>query len=411
MQAPAASIDRSTDTSPLPFLEFLTLIAALMALAALGIDSMLPALGDIATHLGVARVGDRPLVITTFVVGLGVGQLIHGPLTDRFGRRPVMIAGLGGFVAAMLLCAVADSFALLLAARFAGGLACAAARVVTVALVRDCFSGRAMARVNSLAFMTFMIVPILAPTLGQVVMLVGSWRTIFVVVAGIALAVLIWFARRMPETHVADSRQPLSFSRIGAGWRVVLGDRLSIGYALAATAMQGAIFGYLSSIQPIMELVFKRPEWLAGVFAISAGLMAVANLANARIVMLLGMRRIAHGALIAMLAVSIIAAAVSRAGAETLPVFVALQGISMASFSLAGSNMSTLAMENMGRIAGTASSVQGFLAITLGAVFGTLIGRAFDGTTMPLHVGFALTAMVALAITAWVERGRLFRTA
>ena len=397
------------NTPPLRLIEFVPLIASLMALGALGIDTMLPALPDIATRLGVDAIVDAPLILTIFIVGLGIGQLIHGPLTDRFGRRPVLICGLIGYIVGNLLAGLASSFELLLAARFVSGLSIASSRVVTIALIRDGFSGRAMAQVTSLAFMVFMAAPIIAPSIGQAILLVGSWRLIFEVIAGGALLSLIWFAWRMPETLRPENRSPLSARAIASGWWRTISDRYSLGYTIAAIICQGAIFGYLSSIQPIMQRVFHHPQWLGAVFAASAGTMAAANLLNSRIVMRIGMRRISQTALVLMILSSASGLLSARLGQETLVTFVVLQAITMACFGLATSNMSAMAMENMGPIAGVASSVQGFCSITLGALIGWAIGRMFDGSTGPLHTGFLIAGVCGLAIAAVVERGRLFR--
>lgn len=398
----------TTDQPPLPFPEFVALVATLLALTALGIDTMLPALPDLARRLGVDPVAQAPLVLTVFVVGLGIGQLVHGPLTDRLGRRPVLIAGLAGYALCNLLAGLSGSFAMLLVARFVAGLSIAASRVVTIALIRDCFSGRAMARVTSLAFMVFMAVPIVAPTLGQAILLVGSWRLIFETIGAAALLTLAWFAWRMPETLRPENRVPLSLSATVSGWRQTAGDRYSLGYTLAAGLAQGAIFGYLGSIQPIMDHTFHRPAWLGIVFAASAVTMAAANLLNSRIVLRIGMRRISQVALVVMIASAALGLLLGRMGGEPLLTFVVVQAVTMAGFGLATSNMSAMAMENMGGVAGTASSLQGFVGITMGAVIGAGIGQAFDGSTVPMHAGFLVAGIVGLAITAWVERGRLF---
>jgi DHA1 family bicyclomycin/chloramphenicol resistance-like MFS transporter len=259
--------------------------------------------------------------------------------------------------------------------------------------------------------MVFMAVPIIAPAFGQLVLMVGSWRLIFAVIAAAALAVCVWFMVRMPETLAVEDRVPLVPRRLLANWRHVLTDRLSLGYALAAMVLQGSLFGYLNSIQPIMERVFARPELLAIVFAGSAGMMAVANLLNSRIVMRVGTRRISQAATVTLILASIINLAVAGAGLETLWTFAVLQAVTMASFGLATSNFSAMAMQNMGAIAGTASSVQGFLGVTGGTLIGALIGRAFDGTATPLHVGFLIAGLLAFGIVAIVERGRLFQPA
>ena len=274
--------------APLAMAEFIALVASLMAMVALGIDTMLPALPAIGGALDVTNANDRQFVITIFGAGFGIAHLIHGPLADRYGRRPVLIVSLIGYVAMNLLAAIAKDFTLLLIARFLGGAAVAATRVATIAMVRDCFSGRTMARIMSLTFMVFMAVPVIAPALGAAILVFGDWRTIFWVIAAAALIVLAWVMLRLPETLAPADRRAIEPAQILAGWRTVLTDRLSLGYTLAGTALTGALYGYLGSIEPIMEVTFDRPGLLTLIFATSAGTMAVANLGNAAAVMRLG---------------------------------------------------------------------------------------------------------------------------
>ncbi|RIA37656.1 DHA1 family bicyclomycin/chloramphenicol resistance-like MFS transporter [Hephaestia caeni] len=397
------------DAPPLGFREFVALVAALMALTALGIDSMLPALPAIGDALGVKTANERQLVITAFLIGFGVAQLAHGPLADRFGRKPVLGVALAAYVIANFVAAFSASFELLLIARFIGGTAIAASRVVTVALVRDCYSGRAMARVMSLAFIVFMAAPVLAPTVGQTILLFGSWRLIFAMIGVISAGVLLWFWMRMPETLHPIDRMPLSFRRLAGGWRMTITDRWSLGYTLASTALMGALYGFINSVQQIVFDVFDAPKLLVLVFAITASTMAVANFLNSRIVMVVGTRRISHSALVGLILLSGLHLVVALAGWETLATFAVIQALTMGCFGLATSNFSAMAMENMGAIAGTASSVQGFTTVTVGALIGAGIGQAFDGTTVPLFLGFFVAGLIALAIVALVERGRLFR--
>ncbi|CAN5465120.1 multidrug effflux MFS transporter [soil metagenome] len=406
-QAPASA--PRPEGAPIRFGEFVALIAAMMASGSIGIDSMLPALTTIGTDLHAPNPADYPLVVTVFLIGFGCAQLAYGPLADRYGRRPIFIATLLVYVLANLICTVSHSFALLLFARFFGGVAIASSRVIATALVRDCFAGRAMARVSSLAYMVFMAAPIIAPALGQAILLIGSWRTIFATIACLAAVVLVWFTWRMPETLRPQDRTSLSFRQLGKSWLQTVSDRQSVGYTLATTALQGALFGYINSIQPIMDKVFGRADLLALVFAGSAGTMALANLLNSRIVMRVGMRRISHTALTVLIVTSTLNLAIEHFGAESLLSFAVLQAVTMACFGLSTSNFSAMAMDKMGSIAGTASSVQGFVGMTVGALVGALIGRAFDGTTTGLHGGFFITGVIALAIVAITERGRLFR--
>jgi DHA1 family bicyclomycin/chloramphenicol resistance-like MFS transporter len=337
--------------------------------------------------------------------------LIHGPLADRYGRRTVLLWSLGLYAVANVACALAGSFTLLLAARALGGAVIAAARVATIALVRDCYHGRAMARVMSIAFMVFMIVPILAPTFGWTVLQFGNWRAIFWTIAVLSLGVFVWFYLRMPETLAPGNTLPITPGRILGDWWQTLVDRNSLGYTLASTALMGALYGYLNSIQQIMADVFHRPTLLALIFATTSVTMAACNLLNSRIVMRLGTRLISHGALSILILVSLVHLFAIEIGFETLVSFAIFQALTLGCFGLATSNFSAMAMENMGRIAGTASSVQGFLSVTVGAVLGALIGQAFNGTTVPLVGGFLLAGLAALVAILITERGRLFRPA
>lgn len=397
--------------APIGFHEFVALIASLIALGALGVDAMLPALPAIGEALRVPTENGRQYVIGAFSLGFGFGQLVHGPLSDRYGRRRVLLIALTGYVTANLACAAAGSFALLLAARVIGGAIIASTRVATVAIVRDCYAGRAMAKVMSTAAMVFMIVPVLAPTFGQGVLMFGDWRAIFAVIAGITVVVGLWFAIRMPETLDPADRTPITPARLLESATLVLRDRWSLGYMLASGVLLGGLYGYLNSVQQIMADTFGRPRLLTVVFAVTAGTMAVANLMNSRLVLRLGTRLISHSAVVVMIATTALHLALSWAGLETIWVFAGLQAVTMGCFGLAASNFSAMAMANMGHIAGTASSVQGFVSVVIGVLLGAVIGQAFDGTTRPLAAGFLLAGVAALVLVAITERGRLFRPA
>ncbi|MET0310066.1 MAG: multidrug effflux MFS transporter [Sphingomonas sp.] len=401
---------QSANRAPLAFGEFVTLIAAMMALTALGIDSMLPALPAIGDSLGVTQANHRQFVITAYLLGFAVAQLGYGPLSDRYGRRPVLLIALSSFVLTSAVAAISGSFMLLLIARAAMGTAAAGARVVTIALVRDCFAGRAMARVMSLAFIVFMAAPIFAPTFGQAVLSAGgSWRMIFWGVAAAATAVVLWFWLRMPETLAPDARQSLRPSRIVGDYGLVLRDRNAVGYTIAASLLSGALFGFIGSVQQVMADVFHRPQLLTLVFACVASTMALGSFLNSRIVMKLGTRMISHSALAALTLIAAIHLGIVLTGFESLGSFIVLQALMMACFGLATSNFSAMAMEKMGEIAGTASSLQGFVTTLVGALIGAQIGQSFDGTTIPLYSGFLLMGAAAFVVVAVTERGRLFR--
>jgi len=388
--------------------EMTAMLAGLMALNAFAIDAMIPALPDIGRSLDVARENDRQLVVIAYFLGFASTQLLWGPLADRFGRKPILGAGivLYGFFA--LLCAFAGTFALLIAGRVAMGASAAVTRVLVVAMVRDLFEAEAMARVMSLVFMTFMLVPVLAPNIGQLILLFAPWRAIFIVLAGYAAAMLIWSWMRLPETLHPEYRRSLKWSEMRGAVVETLRERQSLGYTLATTVSFSALVAYISSIQQIVFDAFGEGRFIGLVFASIAAPMALASWLNSRFVGRFGLRRVGHGAAAAFAVVTAIHAGIALAGNESLPVFILLQSLTMCCFAFTSSNLGTLAMEHMAHIAGTASSVQGVVGTVGAALIGFAIGQQFDGTPLPFLVGTAGCAAGGFLLIVLTEPRCLF---
>jgi len=391
------------------FAEFVCLIAVMMAMNALAIDAMLPALPHIGEDLGVVNENTRQWVITAYLLGFGGAQLFYGPLADRFGRRPILFIGIGLYVGFSILAAFAHSFEWLILSRIGMGLGSAATRVLAVSIVRDRYSGRTMARVMSLSFLVFLGVPILAPTVGQLIMLVAPWRWIFGFFALFGGSFLLWAALRLPETLHPEDRMPINVQRIAGAFGQALSSRIGMGYTLAMTAISGALFAFINSSQQIFFDVFKSPGLFTTVFAMVAGGIALASVLNSRMVEKLGSRLIAHTALFGFIGFSLLHAAIAYAGHDSLWVFAALQACKMFCFGFIAGNFGSMAMEPMGHIAGTAASAQGFISTIGGALLGFWIGQHFDGTTVPMTVGFAALGVVALLLVLVAEKGRLFK--
>ena len=387
--------------------EIVAMLAGLMALNAFAIDAMIPALPAIGTDLGVTADNDRQLVVVAYMFGFGSTQLLWGPLADRFGRKPVLALGILLYVVFAFLCAFAWSFPLLIAGRIAMGASAAVTRVLVVTMVRDLFEGEEMARTMSLVFMVFMLVPVLAPTVGQGILLVGPWRAIFGVLGVYGVLMALWSWRRLPETLHPEYRRTLQMGEIGRAMWATLTERQSLGYTVALTLTFGALTAYIASIQQIIFDAFDAPGAIGIAFAAIAAPMALASWLNARVVGTYGMRRVGHGGAIVFAAISLVHLLVAMAGFETLAVFIILQGLAMAAFAFVSSNFSTLAMEHMGEIAGTASSVQGVIGTVGGATIGLGIGRAFDGTALPFLIGMTACATLALVAVIATEPKRL----
>lgn len=399
--------DRPDRTAP-GFTEFVAMVASLMAMTALAIDAMLPALPAIGEALNVAEDNDRQLVIGALLIGFGLAQIVHGPLSDRFGRRPLLVGGLGLYAASSVVAAFAQSFELLLAARFCQGIAVAATRVLAISIVRDLYVGRKMAQVMSFAMMVFMAVPVLAPLFGEIILAFASWRWIFWMFAAIGIGVGLWIGWRLPETLDPEDRLPLTPARIWRGWRHTVTERKSLGYMLASAMLSGALFGFINSIQQVMYDTFDRPDMLVPAFAMIASAMSAASLLNSRIVLRLGTRMVSHSALLAFIGFAAAGAFMAYTGNKSLWVFLVLLSANMGAFGLCGANFGAMAMEEMGAIAGTASSVQGAVGVVAGAMIGGGIGQMYDGTTLPLSLGFLVCGSLALVSVLATERGRLF---
>jgi DHA1 family bicyclomycin/chloramphenicol resistance-like MFS transporter len=389
--------------------EFVAFVAAMMAVNALGVDLMLPALPAIGRDVGIASANARQWIITIYVFGFGLGQLVYGPLADRLGRRPVLLATLAGFVGASLFAAGSQTFAALLVARLLQGLMSASTRVLAVAIVRDCYSGRQMARIVSLAQMIFFLVPILAPSIGQALLAIGPWRFIFYGLGTFAGGVLTWSALRLPETLPAERRRPISLASLGDAYRQTLSNRFSFGYALAASLTFGGIIAFVSSAQQVFTDTFHQGDRFTILFAVCAFSMACASFANSKLVERLGTRVISQTGLIVLIALSVIHIAIDWAQLESLWTYLAFQALSMTCIGLCGSNFGAMAMQPVGHIAGTASSIQGFITSIGAVVVGSAIGQAYDGSTYPLAIGYLCIGLGALAIVLVVEGGQLFR--
>jgi DHA1 family bicyclomycin/chloramphenicol resistance-like MFS transporter len=384
--------------------EFVALMAALMATNALAIDAMLPALPDIGHALDVTEENRRQLVISAFLLGFGGAQLIYGPLSDRIGRKAILLVSLAFYAAFALLAGLAASFELLLGARMLQGIAAAGTRVLVVSIVRDRFRGSGMARVMSLVSIVFMIVPMLAPSFGQAVLAVASWRFIFIGLTVYSLAVLFWALIRLPETLPPERRRALSLTKIREAVSTTLTTRVSIGNTIALTLVMGGLFAYINSIQQIIADVFHRPDLIGIAFAAIAAPMTLSSYANSRLVMRAGSRRLLLLALASFTGIAAFHLVTVAWLGTTVWSFVILQAATMACFSLVGANAGALAMEPLGHIAGTASSLQGLITTVGGALIGLVIGQLFDGTIVPFLIGLILCGGAALAAAWWANR-------
>ncbi|WMT77300.1 multidrug effflux MFS transporter [Bradyrhizobium sp. Ash2021] len=399
----------SSGHRPMGFPEFVVIIASIMALNPLAMDMMLPALPDIASAFHITIANRPQMVLSTFLIGFGVGQFVIGPLSDRFGRRPVLLGGMTLYCIASVLAIAAPSFETLLLARALQGLGTSATRVIATSIVRDCYAGRRMASVMSLAMMVFIAVPVVAPSFGQAVLLLTQWRGIFIVLMVYGAAALIWSALRMPETLPKSQRRSLAVREVLGAFRQTVTNRQTLGYALAAGGVMGSLFAYVFTAQQVFTEIYHLGHYFPIAFAAIAIGTAIAGFLNSRFVGRLGMRVISHGALVAFAAVAGTMLVAEKMHMLPLPLFMALSALMMFSFGLMIANFTALAMEPQGHIAGTASSLYGSITTLLGIGIGVTIGQDYDGTLLPFATGFFLCTLAALGVVLVVEKGRLFR--
>jgi len=395
-----------TQKAKSPTIEYIILIALISSIVALGTDIMLPALSVIGDELGAPNKNAVHYVVTTFFLGFGLGQLVVGPLSDSYGRKPIVYAGFLIFVLGCAFSIFFESWAAMLIGRCLQGLG-ASARIVSVALIRDEYEGRPMARIMSVVFSVFILVPMIAPALGQVLIHLGGWRLTFVVLALFAIILVAWFGFRQPETLSSDSRRPLNTKGVYAGYKEVASNRAAFGYTIAAGLIFGAFTGYLGTAQKIFQEVFEVGDLFALYFAFAAASIGIASLLNAAMVMRFGMFALSLWALIFASVTSIIFALVliAYSGVPPLAMFMIwLLGVFFC-MGIIFANLNALAMEPMGHMAGFAAAFVGAISTLISLPFAAIIGNAFNGTVFPLVIAFAVLGTATVIGVVWTEGG------
>jgi DHA1 family bicyclomycin/chloramphenicol resistance-like MFS transporter len=395
----------------LALVEFIPLMALIVALDALSIDTILPALPQMARDLGVANANDMQLVVTLMFLGFGAGQIFGGPLSDAVGRKPAIYVGLVIYIIGSLLGALAPSFPVLLAARLLQGFGASIPVIVVNAIVRDLYEGAPMARIMSFMGTVFILVPVLGPLVGQGILFVASWRTTFWLYVALAVPVSVWFALRQPETLAPENRLPLAFGSFTAAARDVLSRNDVVGYILCGAFITGAFLGYLSSAQQVFQDGYKVGIHFVLYFSSLALSIGVALLLNGNLVQRLGMRPMSAASLAGMALLASLFLPVVFAFDGLPPLWLTMAWL-IATFLMVGilfGNLTALALEPIGHIAGVGAGLVGFLQIIVGVPLGAFIGRQFVGGITPLVTGFALLCSLSLVAMAWGERRRLDR--
>ena len=387
--------------------ELMWMMALLMALNAFGIDAILPALDALAADLGVSG-NDRQFVIGVYLLTAGIGALAPGALADRFGRRPILLGSIAVYIVLSIASAMAPTYDALIAVRAAQGFFAAGIVALPPAIIRDRVGGDTMAKMMSLIFVIFLMVPAVAPTIGEGILQLGNWRAIFGFMAVLGVAVGAWVHFRLPESLSEENRQPIHLGTIAANMTRALSTPSVAGYVLGSALVFGALFGFINSSQQLITQTFDAGDIFSKVFAICAGSMAFASWSNARIVERFGARRVSHTALFAFIVVSAVQVVFAFQPDESLWQFVPLMAINMALLGFIGSNFGAIAMNPFFAIAGAASSAHGFVRMTMAALLGGAIGYAFDGTARPLALALLASGLACLVLVLMSEKGKLF---
>jgi len=392
----------SSSTQP-GFSEFVILIALIISLVALSIDAMLPALPEIASDLKFDSANDAQFVISMLFVGMGFGQIIFGPLSDSIGRKPAINIGFIIFILGCLLSIFAQDFDDMMIGRFLQGFGAAGPRIVSIALVRDCYAGRQMARVMSFVMTIFILVPIIAPSIGQLIVIYSTWHSIFVLFLVLGVVAMAWFGLRQPETLPKDLRIRFSPGQMMRDIKMICSIPSAIGYTITMGFIFGAFIGYLSSAQQILQIQYALGNHFAIYFGVLAASIGMASLVNAQLVMRFGMRRLSSTAMIitALLSAPFFLLAQYYQGNPPLAMLMAYLLCVFFFFGIMFGNLNAMAMEPLGHIAGLGSAVVGSVSTLMSVTLGIIVADAYDGTVLPLVAGFSVLSILGLITMYW----------
>lgn len=391
----------------LPRNEFVALMALMTSLLALAIDSMLPAFDRIGSDFKVDSPDEIQMIVAILFLGFGCGQIVFGPVSDAYGRKMPIYWGIGIFMIGSILSGFSTSFEMFLIGRFLQGFGGAAPRIVSLALVRDEYSGNAMAQITSLIMTIFILVPAIAPTLGQGILMFSGWRAIFIVLFVVSAIVMIWFGLRQHETLPKEKRNKLSLKQIVHGTKITFSFPITVACMITSGLLFGIFVGYLGATQAIFDKIFHVRDQFPMYFAILALSIGAASFFNSRVVMIFGMRKlilIAFFAMAVLANIFVIYLVGFQVGETPLWMFMIYMIFTFFCVGFLFGNLNAMAMEPLGHVAGIGSAILGFVQSTISVVVGVKLGHYFHDNIVPLVLSFGTISMICIAILMLVKR-------
>ncbi|WP_298894941.1 multidrug effflux MFS transporter [uncultured Psychroserpens sp.] len=387
--------------------EFIALMASLMSIVALSIDALLPALPEIGNTLNVSDPSDNQLLITMIFLGLGFGQLVFGPLSDSFGRKPMVYFGFGVFVIASIICVTTKSLDMMILGRILQGIGLSSPRTIAIAMTRDTYSGDFMAKILSIIVMFFILVPIVAPTFGQLLLDFFNWQAIFNANLIIGLIIVLWFWRRQPETLEKTKRIKFSPSIFISGTKEFLRYKEAIAFTLVSGFITGSFMVYLSTSQQIFQEQYQLGDIFPYIFASTAFSVGFATFTNSRLVIRFGAFNIAYTATIAYAAISILYVVLFYSGNNpSVGVLITFFLLQFFAVGFLFGNLRSLAMEPLGHIAGIGAAINGFVSTVMAVPIANYIGSFVKTSVLPLFIGFSIFGLLSLLVFMVLKRRR-----
>ena len=379
--------------------EFVALMASLMSIVALSIDALLPALPEIGASLGVTNTNDNQLLITMIFLGLGFGQLIFGPLSDSFGRKPIVYIGFIIFVIASIICVTANNFEMMIFGRILQGIGLSSPRTLSIAIVRDSYSGNYMAKILSVVVMVFILVPVIAPTLGQFLLNFYNWESIFYVNLIYGILVMLWFWKRQPETLAIENRIRFSPRIFIDGTKEFLKYKEAVAFTLVSGFITGSFMVYLSTSQQIFEQQYDLADMFPYIFASLAIAVGLATFLNSRLVVKYGMWRIAYYGTIGYVFISVLYIVLFWSGDNpSIGILISFFALQFFAIGFLFGNLRALAMQPLGHIAGIGAAINGFISTVMAVPIANYIGSFVTNSVLPLFIGFSIFGILSLLV-------------